>query len=134
MLSIRQKFIALLSFLALFSVTATVYAQGDIPRTADGKPDFNGIWQAIGSAHYDIEPHAADFGPMFELGAIGAIPAGLGIVEGGEIPYTAEARQKQQENKADWLALDPVVKCYMPGIPRANYLPFPFQIIHRVIH
>ena len=70
---------------------------GDIPRTADGRPDFNGIWQAINTAHYDIEPHAADFSPVVEMGAIGAIPAGLGIVEGGEIPYTAEARAKQLE-------------------------------------
>ena len=135
MLRIRQKVTILLSILALFSFTAGVYAQsGDIPRTADGRPDFNGIWQAMGSAHYDIEPHAADFGPMFELGAIGAIPGGLGIVEGGEIPYTAAARQKQMENKASWLELDPVVKCYMPGIPRANYLPFPFQIIQSPEH
>lgn len=110
-------------------------AEGDsVPRTADGSPDFNGIWQAIGSSHWDIEPHAADFGPLVELGAIGAIPAGLGIVEGGEIPYTSEARAQQQQNKADWLALDPVVKCYMPGIPRANYLPFPFQIIQSPEH
>jgi hypothetical protein len=101
----------------------------DIPRTADGKPDFSGIWQATGSSHYEIEPHSAEFGPRFELGAIGAIPGGLGIVEGGEIPYTAAARQQQIENKANGLELDPVVKCYMPGIPRATYLPFPFQKI-----
>ncbi len=106
----------------------------NIPRTADGRPDFNGIWQAIGSAHYDIEPHAADFGPLPETGATGAIPAGLGVVVGGEIPYTPEARARQQLNKSDWLALDPVVKCYMPGIPRANYLPFPFQIIQSPNH
>jgi hypothetical protein len=105
-----------------------------VPRTADSKPDFNGIWQAIGSAHWNIEPRAADFGPVVELGAIGAIPGSLGIVEGGLIPYTAEARAKQQENRADWLALDPVVKCYMPGIPRATYLPFPFQIIQSPDH
>ena len=133
MLRIRQKLTTLLSIIAFLGITASVQAQ-DIHRTADGKPDFNGIWQAIGSAHYNIEPPAADFGPMFELGAIGAIPAGLGIVEGGEIPYTAEARQKQLDNKADWLGLDPVVKCYMPGIPRANYLPFPFQIIQSPAH
>ena len=113
----------------------TVAADGDfVPRTADQKPDFNGIWQAIGSAHWNIEPHAADFSPLAELGAIGAIPAGLGIVEGGSIPYTSEARAKQQENRADWLALDPVVKCYMPGVPRATYLPFPFQIIQSPDH
>ena len=73
----------------------------DIPRTAAGRADFNGIWQAIGSAHYDIEPHAADFGPLPETGAIGAIPAGLGIIIGGEIPYTPEARAQQQANKAE---------------------------------
>jgi len=118
----------------LLSGLAAAAEQDFVPRTADGRPDFNGVWQAIGSAHYDIEPHAADFGPLPELGAIGAIPAGLGIVEGGEIPYTPEARAQQERNKADWLALDPVVKCYMPGIPRANYLPFPFQIIQSPDH
>ncbi len=105
-----------------------------IPRTADGSPDFNGIWQAIGTAHWDVEPHAADFGPLPEMGAIGAIPAGLGIVDGGELPYIPEARAQQQANKADWLALDPVVKCYMPGIPRATYMPFPFQIVQSPEH
>lgn len=137
MITIRTKPCHRRSMLAflLISLTSTVFAQnGDIPRTADGNPDFNGIWQAIGTAHFDIEPHAADFGPLFQLGAIGAIPGGLGVVEGGEIPYTAAARAQQQTNKADWLALDPVVKCYMPGIPRSTYLPFPFQIIQSPEH
>jgi hypothetical protein len=105
-----------------------------IPTTADGNPDFSGIWQAIGSAHWDIEPHAADFPVIPNLGAFGAVPAGLGIVVGGEIPYTPQARVQQQTNKSDWLAQDPVVKCYMPGIPRANYLPFPFQIVQSPDH
>jgi hypothetical protein len=105
-----------------------------IPRTADGDPDFGGIWQALGSAHYNIEPHAADFPPLPVLGAVGAIPAGLGVVEGETIPYTPAARAQQQTNKEDWLALDPVAKCYMPGIPRANYLPFPFQIVQSSEH
>ncbi|GJM13157.1 MAG: hypothetical protein DHS20C12_15600 [Pseudohongiella sp.] len=122
-----------LLLLALSSIGSAA-EEAFLPRTADGMPDFNGIWQAIGSAHYDIEPHAADFSPLAELGAIGAIPAGLGVVEGGKIPYTAQARAQQQENKADWLALDPVVKCYMPGVPRATYLPFPFQIIQSPSH
>ena len=120
--------------LVALSVVSVAAENDSVARTADGKPDFNGIWQAIGSTHWDIEPHAADFSPLVELGAIGAIPAGLGVVEGGNIPYTAEARAKQQENKADWLALDPVVKCYMPGVPRATYLPFPFQIIQSPEH
>ena len=79
------------------------------PRTADGNPDFNGIWQAMGSANWNIEPHAADFPPLPQLGAWGSVPAGLGIVVGGDIPYTAEARVQQQENKANWLA-----KCNLP--------------------
>lgn len=132
----NSPFYALLAAPLLVMLSSiSLAADGDfVPRTADQKPDFNGIWQAIGSAHWNIEPHAADFSPLVELGAIGAIPAGLGIVEGGSIPYTSEARAKQQENRADWLALDPVVKCYMPGVPRATYLPFPFQIIQSPDH
>ena len=132
----NSPFYALLGAPLLVMLSSiSLAADGDfVPRTADQKPDFNGIWQAIGSAHWNIEPHAADFSPLVELGAIGAIPAGLGIVEGGSIPYTSEARAKQQENRAVWLALDPVVKCYMPGVPRATYLPFPFQIIQSPDH
>ena len=119
--------------LTLLAESALTAAQ-DIPRTADGRPDFNGIWQAINTANWDVEPHAASFGPLVAAGAIGAIPAGLGIVEGNEIPYTPEARAQQQENKSDWLSDDPLVKCYMPGVPRANYLPFPFQIVQSTDH
>lgn len=111
-----------------------VAATDDIPRTADGKPNFNGTWQALGNNHWGIEPHAARVGPDDKWAAVGATPAGLGIVEGGEIPYTQDARAKQQENQADWLARDPVVKCYMPGVPRANYMPFPFQIVQSTDH
>ena len=119
--------------MTLLSLSSLTAAQ-DIPRTADGRPDFNGIWQAINTANWDVEPHAASFGPLVAAGAIGAIPAGLGIIEGNEIPYIPEARAQQQENKSDWLANDPLVKCYMPGIPRANYLPFPFQIVQSTDH
>ena len=109
---------------------SSAYGQSDaIKRTSDGKPDLNGIWQALGSAHHDIEGHAARMGPIVELGALGAVPPGLGIVEGGEIPYQDWARKKQQENLEQWWKLDPAIKCFMPGIPRANYMPFPFQII-----
>jgi len=98
-------------------------------RTADGHPDLNGIWQAIGASHWDIEGHAARPGPVVEMAAIGAIPAGLGIVVGGEIPYKSAARAQQQDNLEFWLDRDPVVKCYMPGVPRATYMPYPFQIV-----
>lgn len=105
-----------------------------IPRTADGYPDFNGLWQALGNNHWGVEPHNARFGPDSKWAATGAFPAGLGVVAGGQIPYTPAARAKQRENQADWLTLDPVVKCYMPGVPRANYMPFPFQIVQSPEH
>src|SRR5580693_9336 len=100
-----------------------------IPRMPDGKPNITGLWQALGTAYWDIRDHSAQPGPYYQLGAIGAIPAGQGIVEGGDIPYTPAAAAKQKENFQNRMKLDPEVKCYMPGIPRANYMSFPFQII-----
>ncbi len=102
------------------------YAAG---RTPDGNPDLNGIWQSMGSAHWDLEAHSARHGPVEAFGALGAIPAGLSVVEGGTIPYQPWAAEKRAENLEHWLKLDPAVKCYMPGIPRATYMPFPFQIV-----
>jgi hypothetical protein len=99
------------------------------PRTPDGAPDLNGIWQANNTAHWDLETHAARQGPMFALGAAFSVPPGLGVVEGGEIPYLPAALEKKKTNGANWMKLDPEVKCYMPGIPRATYMPYPFQIV-----
>ena len=115
----------------VFTVTSAEVAGQNYQaeQTAFGQADFNGIWQAIGSHHWNIEPHAASHGPVVELGAIGSVPGGLGIVEGGEIPYTAAARATQQENNQHRIERDPAVKCYMPGIPRATYQPYPFQIV-----
>ena len=98
------------------------------PRTADGKPNLNGIFQAINSAHWDIEAHSAAPGLLNEqLGAAYSIPGGMGVVE-GELPYRPEALAKKKENEANALALDPEVKCFLPGVPRATYMGFPFQI------
>ncbi len=99
------------------------------PRTADGKPDLSGIWQAYNTAHWDLEDHQARAGAVVALGALGAVPAGLSVVEGGEIPYKPGALATRKENAANWLARDPAIKCFMPGVPRATYMPFPFQII-----
>jgi hypothetical protein len=104
------------------------------PRTAEGTPDLNGIWQAINTAHWDIEPHAAAPGPLDQLGAAGAIPGGMGVVEGGVIPYKPEALAIKKENFANRLARDPEMRCYLPGVPRATYMPFPFQIIQSQKH
>ncbi len=113
-------------------------------RTAAGKPDFNGVWQSIGRHNYNIEPHAAraglqmregPLGPVpaksvVKLGAVASVPASLGIVEGGKIPYTADALKQRNDNAANWIDRDPEVKCYLPGVPRANYMAYPFQIFH----
>jgi hypothetical protein len=99
------------------------------PKTKDGKADLNGIWQAMNEANWDIRPHAASQGPVFSLGAAYSTPAGLGVVEGGDIPYKPEAAAKQKANYADRLKLDPEVKCYMGGVPRSTYMPYPFQIV-----
>ena len=100
-----------------------------VPKTPDGDPDYNGIWQALGTAHWDIEDHAARQGPAPILGALGAIPAGRSVVVDGTIPYQEWARHQRDRNRADWVRLDPAVKCHMPGIPRATYMPFPFQFV-----
>ena len=131
------------SVVALLLVVNPVAAQ-DIPRLADGHPDMSGIWQVLNEANYDLEPHIARHSlqmregpvnpvpsiPTFRMGAVGAVPGSLGvIVGGGKIPYTAEARALKEENMAEWVDRDPEVKCYMPGVPRATYMPMPFQII-----
>ena len=113
------------------------------PRGPDGKSDLNGIWQALNEANFDLEAHIArpamalrpgPYGPVpaapvLALGAVGAVPPSLGVVEGGEIPYRPEALARRQQNQSDWLNLDPEIKCYLPGVPRATYMPYPFQIL-----
>ena len=114
---------------ALALGTAGQAQSGDMPRAADGRPDLSGIWQAVTSANWNIEPHAAYAGRVAETGAIGAAPGGLGIVEGGTIPYLPDAIAKRHENFENRRTEDPEAKCYLPGVPRATYMPFPFQIV-----
>ena len=112
-------------------------------RTPDGHPNLNGIWQATTTANWDLlahtmRPAVAQPGvypdvpvlaaPVLALGADGAVPPGPGVVEGNEIPYKPEAAAKKKDNAEHWLDRDPEVRCYMPGIPRAMYMPYPFRI------
>jgi len=114
-----------------------------IPRIA-GKPDFSGIWQANNTANWDLQTHVARpmvgqpgitansvvlGAPVLALGALGWVPAGIGVVEGEEIPYQPWAAARKKENQEHWLDRDPEIKCFQPGIPRAMYMPHPFQII-----
>ena len=89
------------------------------PRAADGHPDFSGIWQVMNTANFDIQDHAAQKG----------VPAGQGVVEGNEIPYTPAGLAKKIENFKNRATEDPETKCYLPGVPRITYMPFPFQIL-----
>jgi hypothetical protein len=125
------------------------------PRTADGVPDLNGIWQALNTANFDIQAHPArpalaiipaaprtgapglvrathvelPAPALRVLGAVGGVPAGAGVVDGNEIPYQPWALAKKKENADHWLERDPEIKCFMPGVPRATYMPYPFQIL-----
>src|SRR5262245_21175213 len=112
------------------------------PRTPDGKPDLNGIWQALNEANYDVEMHMAraamqlrpgPYGPVpaapvLPFGAVGSVPPGMGITD-GPLPYKPDALAKKKDNQDHWVERDPEIKCYLPGVPRANYMPYPFQIL-----
>ena len=142
----------------LWTQMRPVSSQGEAyraPRTAGGVPDLNGIWQAMNTANYDIQGHPArpamallprsrgsvapglgnatptdlPIPAVRPLGAVGGVPAGEGVVEGNEIPYQPWAAAKKKENAEHWLERDPEIKCFMPGVPRATYMPYPFQIL-----
>jgi len=134
---------------AAISASVTQSAGAPAPRAGDiaGRPNFSGIWQANNEAHWDVQAHAARPGavmqpgvypfeyaqvaaaPVVALGAAAGVPASLGIVEGdGEIPYTPEALAIKKQNAEHWIDRDPELKCYLPGIPRAMYMPYPFEI------
>lgn len=119
--------ISALTLTAVLSLAAIpAFGQSSI---AKGKPDLNGIWEALSSANWDLQDHGAQPGPFWQTGAIGAVPGDLGVVEGGEIPYLPAAAAKKRENFANRAKEDPEAKCYLPGVPRATYMPYPFQIV-----
>ena len=136
---------------SVLALTTSQAAPADAPhktaaRALDrvgGHPNFSGVWSVMNTANWNIEPHLASAalelrpGPVqpvpakaiLALGAVGSVPAGMGVVEGGAIPYTADALAKRQDNQKHYLERDPEVKCYLPGVPRANYMSLPFQIV-----
>ena len=130
----RESLLSAIAAMAVAAFTA-------VPAMAQS--DLNGIWQALNEANYDIEGHTArpalalqpgPYGPVpaapvLAMGAVGAVPPGLGVVEGGPLPYRPEALAKKKTNLENWLTSDPEIKCYLPGVPRATYMPYPFQIV-----
>ena len=151
MIAVALAAAALATLAAVISLSITRSGGRGAPpatRTADGKPNFSGIWQANNEAHWDLQAHEARPGavtqpgvypyayaqvpaaPVLALGAAGGVPASLGVVEGdGQIPYTPQAAALKKENAEHWIDRDPELKCYLPGIPRAMYMPYPFQIV-----
>jgi hypothetical protein len=130
------------------SMTPTAGQASRGARTADGKPNFSGVWQANNEANWDLQAHQARPGavtqrgvypyayaevpaaPVLALGAAAGVPGSLGVVQGdAQIPYTPDAAARKAENAAHWIDRDPELKCYLPGIPRAMYMPYPFQIV-----
>lgn len=120
-------------FLALALATLAVQVsaqQRERPERIDGHPNLNGIWQAMGSAHWNLEAHSAEaLDDFWQLGSLASIPAGRSVVVGGTIPYLPEGLAKRDENLAGWPKSDPEAACYLPGIPRATYMPYPFEIV-----
>jgi len=145
MRSILRVFAVAAVAAAGFASLSPVTGQSRVPNVPrlNGKPDLNGVWQAVNTANYDIQAHSAKAalamrpGPIvpvpakevLALGAVGSVPAGDGVVEGDVLPYLPDALKQKQENQENWLTRDPEVKCYLPGVPRATYMPFPFQIL-----
>lgn len=111
--------ILLLLFAASAVAQQTQAERYSAPRTAFGQPDLQGIWQALNTAVWDIEDHAGQLG----------VPAGQGVVVGGEIPYQPRAAEQRAENYENRLTDDPEANCKMVGVPRITYMPYPFQIV-----
>ncbi len=136
-----QKKIALaaIAAAAMTLCAATSYAQQKAaapaksarPARIAGQPNINGVWQAMNSANWNLEAHSAEaLKGFWQLGSLAAIPAGQSVIDGdGKIPYKPEALAKRDANRAGWPKSDPETNCYLPGIPRATYMPFPFQIV-----
>ena len=108
---------AVLSAAPIASVPAAAQPS-PLPRTPDGRPNIQGVWQALSPASWDIQDHRARLG----------VPAGQGVVDGNELPYQPWALARKQENFSNRLTADPDTKGYLPGVPRIMYMPFPFQI------
>jgi hypothetical protein len=135
--------VAVLIVASLFVTRSSGQAQR--PARLDGHPNFSGIWQALNEANWDLEAHAARAGmitqagaqplarvpaaPVVALGTVGSVPGSIGFVEGGTIPYQPWAAAQKKDNNDHWLDRDPEIKCFLAGIPRSMYLPYPFQII-----
>jgi hypothetical protein len=126
----RRGLIVCVVAAVLFGAAPLVGSAQTAPKRIGGHPNLNGLWQSMSTAYWNLEGHAASpLNDFWRLGSIGAIPAGQSVVKEGKIPYKPEALAKREQNRAGWPKTDPEAACYLPGIPRATYLPYPFQIV-----
>jgi hypothetical protein len=130
---LQNRFIRMIVTGTIVFAGATAIPAQQLNRqaTISGHPDFNGIWQALNTAYWNLEAHSVEglSQDFWQLGAIAVIPAGRSVLRGGgTIPYLPEALKKRDENRSKWPAADPEAKCYMLGVPRVTYQNFPFQI------
>ena len=114
---------ALMAVLLCVAATRSA-AQAPVPPRTAARPDIQGIWQVLNTAAWDVQDHQARLG----------VPAGQGVVDGNEIPYTPSALAKKRANFENRAAADPETKGYLPGVPRIMYMPFPFQIFQTPDH
>lgn len=135
MTRLRKSLFASVASLAVISLLGCTQEQTSesnraAPVVSSDPPDLSGIWQTMNTASWNLEGHTASKMPATNiLGALGGIPAGMSVVEGGEIPYLPESLERRDQNRSDWTSLDPVAKCYIPGVPRSTYMPWPLQIL-----
>ena len=127
----RTREMPALALAAALAVASPVSAEvlTELPRMAGGQPDLTGVWQTLNTANWNLEPHVSDYPVLLELGAQFAIPPGPGVVEGGMIPYRPEAAAERRRRFENRLEEDPEAKCYLGGVPRSTYMPYPFQIL-----
>src|SRR2546425_560595 len=115
-----QLFPFVFASLWFFTAPASAQSPAALPRTADGEPNLNGIWQVLNTAAWDIQDHGGELG----------IPPGLGVVEGGEIPYQSQALAKKEQNRAKRMTADPAeANCFLPGVPRASICPIRSRLL-----
>ena len=119
--------IAALALLAAASAQSQVLTE--FPRAPNGRPDLSGVWQALTNAHWNLEPTPGGYPVLLALGAQFAVPPGPGVVVGGTIPYLPAALEERNRRFENRLAEDPEGKCYLGGIPRSTYMPYPLQIL-----
>ncbi len=129
----RSRFFSALFTTALISSTFITAAHAQEVKRAEtigGHPNFNGVWQAINTAYWNLEGHsAAALDEFWPMGAIAAIPAGKSVIKGGgPIPFLPAALEQRNKNRAGWPETDPEAKCFMLGVPRVTYHNMPFQI------